>query len=223
MIPLKICGMTNLEDAVHAVEAGANAVGFIFYQKSPRYVSPELVKTIIRKLPRGAATVGVFVNHEAEKIKETLAYCGLDFIQLHGDETPEFCCRFPSDRLIKAVSLQQETDIAALKDYPVRAILVDSRDAERYGGTGKISNWKLAEAIKKIHPLILSGGLNAGNIQQAIETVAPDALDINSGVESSPGKKDSGKIKELIEIIKKREETGQVRLIGKREIFYLAR
>lgn len=223
MIPVKFCGMTNLEDAVCAAQAGAHAVGFIFYHRSPRYVSPELVKAIIKDLPRGTATVGVFVNHEAEKIKETVAYCGLDFIQLHGDEPPDFCCRFPSDRLIKAVSLHTESDLAILKEYPVKAILVDSRDAGLYGGTGKISNWKLAEKVKEIHPLILSGGLTADNIQQAIETVAPDALDINSGVESSPGKKDHGKIREIIEMINKIEKSSPVCLSGKREIFYKLR
>jgi phosphoribosylanthranilate isomerase len=223
MIPVKICGITNLDDALCAAQSGARAVGFIFYRKSPRYVSPELVKIIVQNLPRRMATVGVFVNEDAEKINETVAFCGLDLIQLHGDETADFCRRFPSDRLIKAVSLQKESDIIVLRGYAVRAILIDSRDAGLYGGTGKTVDWKLAQEVKKSHPLILSGGLNAGNIRQAVEMTTPDAVDINSGVEISPGKKDHEKIKKIIEIIKKIGETMHSRLIGKREIFYKSR
>jgi len=198
---IKICGITNLEDALFTSSCGADAIGFIFYPKSPRYVTPESVRNIIDNLPVDIVKVGVFVNHDAGEIGEIVRYCGLDMIQLHGDESPEYCRQFPENILIKAISPRSENDLNILRDYPVRAILIDSRDPGRYGGTGKTSDWNLAMKVKNTHPLILSGGLNTKNILKAIETVSPHAVDVNSGVEDSPGKKNHGKVKKIIAMV----------------------
>ena len=135
-------------------------------------------------------------------MKKIVGFCGLHMIQLHGDESPQYCAQFPMSSLIKAVSSWAEGEIQRLENYAVRAILVDARDPGRYGGTGKNSDWALAMKVKKVHPLILAGGLNPDNIRRAIETVRPDAVDINSGVETSPGKKDPDKIREIMDIIR---------------------
>jgi phosphoribosylanthranilate isomerase len=202
MVEVKICGITNMSDAFIAAECGADALGFIFYPKSQRYVAPEKVKEIIQKLPYEIIKVGVFVNHEIHEVKEIAKFCSLNLIQLHGDESPEYCAQFPISFLIKAIFYGAEEDIRKLKNYPVRAILVDARQPGHCGGTGKNSDWRLAIKIKEAHPLILAGGLNKENIRKAIETVRPQAVDINSGVEISPGKKDPDKIKEIIEIVR---------------------
>jgi len=205
MIGIKICGITNLDDAIAVAGSGANALGFIFYPRSPRYISPEKAKEIIENIPRKITRVGVFVNHRADEIKEIVDFCGLNLVQLHGNESPEFCRQFPASTLVKAFSPRTENDLQELKDYPVKAILVDTHDPKLYGGTGKTSNWKLASKIKKSHPLILSGGLNIDNIIEAIETAHPDAVDINSGVEVSPGKKDHSKVREIVKIVRKND------------------
>jgi phosphoribosylanthranilate isomerase len=199
---VKICGITNKEDAICVADCGAAALGFIFYPPSPRYIKPADARKIIRALPNKLVNVGVFVNEKLEEIKRVMEYCGLDMIQLHGDETTEFCREFPSARVIKAVELKNEADFAYAKSYHVGAILVDSRHAGLYGGTGKKSNWELAYRIKKSKPLILSGGLNGNNITEALRSVAPSALDINSGVEIFPGKKDHSKLSRIFDIIR---------------------
>jgi phosphoribosylanthranilate isomerase len=200
MTRIKICGMTNVSDARSAVEYGVDALGFIFYPKSRRYVSPEKAKEMIRKLPCDVIRVGVFVNQEIREVKEIARFCNLSLIQLHGNESPHYCSQFSGFSLIKAISPRTEAEILRLGDYPVGAVLVDAYEQGRYGGTGKISNWRLAIKVKERHSLILSGGLNAGNIREAIEAVRPQAVDINSGVEISPGKKDPDKIREIVEI-----------------------
>ncbi|MBW2650956.1 MAG: phosphoribosylanthranilate isomerase [Deltaproteobacteria bacterium] len=205
MTEIKICGITNLDDALAVYESGADALGFIFYPKSPRYVSPKKAKEIIENLPREITRVGVFVNHRAEEVKEIVEFCGLDLVQLHGNETPGYCRQFSASIVIKAFSPRAEKDLQMLKDYPVRAILLDAYDPGLYGGTGKTSNWELAAKIKEMHPLILSGGLNINNIRGAVEIVSPHAVDINSGVESSPGKKDHDKVRKIIELIRQND------------------
>jgi len=202
MIRVKICGITNIGDAYWAAELGADALGFIFYPKSPRSITPERAKEIIQKLPGSKGKVGVFVNQEIQAVKEIVSFCGLRLIQLHGDESPQYCAQFPMSTLIKAFSHCAEEEVQRLENYPVKAILVDAHEPGRYGGTGKNSDWALALKVKKNHPLILAGGLNRENIKRAIETVRPCAVDINSGVETSPGKKDPYKIREIIEIIR---------------------
>ena len=202
MTPVKICGITNKEDALCAADCGAAALGFIFYPPSPRYIKPADARKIAGVLPDDLVKVGVFVNEKPKEIKRIMEYCGFDLIQLHGDETPEFCREFPSAQVIKAVELKNEADFVYAKSYHVGAILVDSRHAGLYGGTGRKANWELACRIKNNKPLILSGGLNEKNIAEALRTVAPAALDINSGVESEPGKKDHAKLARIFDIIR---------------------
>ena len=208
MIRVKICGITNLGDAYWAAEFGADALGFIFYPKSPRSITPERAKEIVQRLPGSIGRVGVFVNQEIQAVKEIVSFCGLRLIQLHGDESPEYCSQFPRSTLIKAVSQCAEEEVQRLENYPVRAILVDAHEPGCYGGTGKNSDWALALKVKKTYPLILAGGLNKENIIRAIETVRPCAVDINSGVEASPGKKGPYKIREIIEIIRATDTDG---------------
>jgi phosphoribosylanthranilate isomerase len=177
---IKICGITNLKDATCVCKSGADAIGFIFYCKSPRYISPET----------------------ARDVKDIFSLCGLTMIQLHGDESPEYCRQFPADTLIKAISSRTQKDLYGLQDFPVKAILWDASEPGYYGGTGKTSNWDLAAMVKKSHDLILAGGLNVSNIDDAIMTVSPHAVDVNSGVEISPGRKDPVKIHSIIGMIR---------------------
>ena len=202
MTEVKICGITNREDALAAVHAGADALGFIFYPKSQRYIVPERAKEIIQKIPGSIGKVGVFVNQEIQAVKEIASFCGLRLIQLHGDESLQYCAQFPRSTLIKTVSHCADEEIQRLKNYPVKAVLVDAHEPSRYGGTGKKSDWALASKVKETHPLILAGGLNKENIRSAIEIVRPCAVDINSGVETWPGRKDLYKIREIMEIIR---------------------
>jgi phosphoribosylanthranilate isomerase len=224
MTAIKICGITRLEDASFIARCGADALGFIFYPPSPRYVTPEQAKIIISGLPvregsaelrphssksifpvsRRIATVGVFVNETVDKVMDIASYCGLDIIQLHGDESADYCRHFPAERIIKAFALKTPADVEHIKDYEVRAILVDTHDPVHYGGTGRTSNWELAAQAKILAPLILSGGLHPGNIREALEAVAPAAVDINSGVEDSPGIKDHEKVRTIIQMIRTR-------------------
>jgi phosphoribosylanthranilate isomerase len=201
MTAIKICGITNIEDACFAAASGADALGFIFHPRSPRYVAPETVKKIIKELPDTIITVGVFVNMDSQEVKRIMTLCSLDMVQLHGAESPAFCSQFPRAQVIKAIALRGEDDLAQLHEYPVKAMLVDAYDPERPGGTGEKADWALAAKVKAIHPLILAGGLSMANIQEAIEAIAPDAVDINSGVESAPGRKDHTKVKEIIELV----------------------
>jgi phosphoribosylanthranilate isomerase len=198
---IKICGITNIEDACFAAASGADALGFIFHPPSPRYVTPEIVKKIIEELPHPIITIGVFVNMASEEVKRIMTLCGLDMVQLHGAESPAFCREFSRSQVIKAIALRGEDDLTQLREYPVKAMLVDAYDPERHGGTGERADWALAAKVKAIHPLILAGGLSLANIQEAIEAIAPDAVDINSGVESAPGHKDHIKVKEIIELV----------------------
>ncbi len=208
MIEIKICGITGIEDALHAAACGANALGFIFYRQSPRYIDPATAAGIIARLPGAICKIGVFVNEAAETVKQTAAACGLDLIQLHGDETVDYCEGFHPDVLIKALPLETEKDLQRASLYPVRALLVDARSAGRYGGTGKQASWELAARLAKDKPLILAGGLNSENIAAAMRTVRPRAVDINSGVEEAPGKKNAEKVKEIIGIVRG-EESGE--------------
>ncbi|MDI6742861.1 MAG: phosphoribosylanthranilate isomerase [Smithella sp.] len=220
MIQVKICGLTNEVDALYAAACGASALGFIFYPPSPRYINPEDARTIVTALPDDIVRVGVFVNEKAETVKNISDYLALDMIQLHGDESPEYCRQFPASTVIKAIELNNDDDIDLALDYEVAALLADTRHAGLYGGTGKKSNWEFARKIKNKKPLILSGGLNAENIADALTAVAPDALDINSGVESFPGKKDHEKLSRLFEIIRTHDPVVQhSRIIFQRGLY----
>ena len=215
MTEIKICGITNLKDARRAFECGADALGFVFHPGSPRYLTPRAAREIIQDLPVEITKVGVFVNREYHVVKGMADYCSLDIIQLHGDETPEYCKHFTPLSLIKAVSEWKDNDLHRLSEYPVKAFLVDSRDQEHYGGTGIKSDWILAQKIGEIKPLILAGGLKAENIREAIQAVSPDAVDISSGVEVCPGKKDPEKMRELIDIIRAIDRPGRTSIFSR--------
>jgi phosphoribosylanthranilate isomerase len=209
MVQIKICGITNIEDGLAAASAGADALGFVFHPPSPRFVTPGQVREIIGSLPSGVCTVGVFVNLDVAEVLQIAELCDLEFIQLHGGETGEYCRRFPRERLIKALSFRSEDEFAEMSDYPVRAFLVDAHDPVRFGGTGKTCDWKLARKAAALHPLILAGGLNEENITAALEAVRPLAVDISSGIEVKPGKKDHEKIRAVIAAVRHFDRYGQ--------------
>ena len=216
MTEIKICGIRDQEEALFAAACGVEALGFIFYPGSPRYIDPPKAREIIAALPAAVAKVGVFVNHSAPAVRQIMDFCGLDLIQLHGDETPEYCLQFPSSRLIKALFLQNEADLINLERYRTRAILLDARTAEKYGGTGKRSDWVLAKRANDVHNIILSGGLNEENIAAALAEVAPPAVDLNSGVEFAPGRKDREKVRRIVALIRGSNETrGNKTIFGK--------
>ena len=198
-VKVKICGITNLEDASIAIELGADALGFIF-APSPRQIAPQKAAEIIRVIPPFVKTVGVFVNEAPATIREIMQHCGLDLIQLHGDESPSFC-EVLMPYVIKALRVKDESSLQTSRAYhgKVRALLLDTYSKEIAGGTGKTFDWDLAIKIKKIGmPIILSGGIGPSNIDQAVNTVRPDAVDVNSGIEEYPGKKSHILIKALM-------------------------
>jgi len=206
MIPTKICGITNFKDAKVSVENGASALGFIFYEKSPRAISIEKAKSISEQLSESVSRVGVFVNHEKEFIDEAIAEIPLGMIQLHGDESPNFCNQFDLP-VLKALRIKNKESLSAMNDYNVAGFLLDTFSNNQYGGTGETFDWSILNG-KSETPFILSGGLNPDNILDAIDSVNPVAVDVNSGVESSPGIKDLEKIKSLFKNLKNIKSTG---------------
>jgi len=206
MIPTKICGITNLDDANVAVENGASAIGFIFYEKSPRTISINNAKSISKHLPKTIARVGVFVNHEKDFIRLAISEVPLDMIQLHGDETPDFCNQFDV-AILKALRIKNEASLSVMDQYDVAVFLLDTFSNDQYGGTGETFDWSVLNRKFKT-PIILTGGLNSENILNAIDAVNPSAVDVNSGVESSPGKKDFNKLKSLFKNLNKTQSTG---------------
>jgi phosphoribosylanthranilate isomerase len=212
MTEIKICGITRLEDGLAASAFGADALGFIFHRGSPRYVPPERVKEMAKKLPTGIVMVGVFVNHDPCDVARIMAFCGLDLIQLHGNEPPEYEGLFPGNLLIRAFSLETEEDLTGLRDSPARVILVDSRRPGRYGGTGERADWRLARRVRETHPLLLAGGLTEENVEEAIRETGADGVDLNSGVEQSPGIKEAGRMRRIIDRIRSlgREEEKKI-------------
>lgn len=196
MARVKICGITNLEDALHAAACGADALGFVFFDKSPRCVTPEQVKEIIPQLPSFVTTVGLFVNETPQTIREKAAFCGLDRVQLHGDESPEDCL-LPPLRVIKALRVRDAESLARVDDYPGE-LLLDAWSDQVYGGSGHSFDWQLARELAARRSIILAGGLNPDNVTEAIAALEPYAVDVSSGVEQSPGKKDHDKVAEFI-------------------------
>lgn len=199
---IKICGITNLEDALCAVDAGADALGFVFYEKSPRYVPPVKVAQIVSALPPFVTTVGLFVNVDSAVIRQTMSTAGLNVIQLHGDELPEDCC-LPPYPVLKAVRVKDADSLVGIDEYDVSALLLDAWDDQQYGGTGESFDWQLARKLTGSLPIILAGGLTPDNVTQAIQEVNPYAVDVSSGIEKSPGLKDHNKIYEFIRQVKK--------------------
>jgi phosphoribosylanthranilate isomerase len=204
MVKIKFCGITNHQDASLAVELGVEALGFVF-APSPRQVKPETVRRIIDNLPPLVRTVGVFVDENPTLMRDVVDFCGLDMVQLHGIEPPDICVDL-MPRVIKAFRLKDAQDLRSLKPYygKVRAFLFDAYAEDRKGGTGRTLDWGLALKGKELGvPIILAGGLNAGNIRKAITVVRPYAVDVNSGIEVSPGKKSPLLMREFIQRIRR--------------------
>lgn len=210
-VKVKVCGITRLEDAMVAVEAGVDALGFIFYRKSPRNIKPETAREIIDQLPPFVDVVGVFVDKKREELEEIVQYCRLGYVQLHGNETPKYCerlARFAAPcQVLKALRVGGDMDTSRLAEYNdfVRGFLLDTYDKNMAGGTGKSFDWSLIARLDLKKPYILAGGLNSENIAQAVQAVQPYGVDINSGVEQEPGIKDHGKIIETVGVIRSLE------------------
>ena len=204
MVRIKICGITNLEDALLAADLGADALGFIFYPKSPRKVAPEAARAIIAQLPPLFTTVGVFVDEDAAAVRELAARLGLDWVQLHGQESPDYC-RSLGRRVIKGFRVQDQHSLAALEAYrgAAQALLLDTYKKGQIGGTGETFNWTLAREAQKYGPIILAGGLNPENVARAIAAAQPQAVDVASGVEAAPGKKDPEKLKRFFAAVRR--------------------
>lgn len=217
MTRVKICGITNVGDALLAAELGANALGFVFAE-SPRKIDPEKAAQIISELPPFITTVGVFVNHPAQDVKAIADYCKLDALQFHGEETGAYCQQF-RQKVIKAFRMRNYTEIedwifhenefeAATLLNPasnVVAYLVDAYARGQYGGTGIHLNWELVRNLESRKPLVLAGGLDHKNVALAVKVVKPFAVDVSSGVELKPGKKDKYKLREFMKVIKECE------------------
>lgn len=199
---IKICGITNADDAAIAREAGADALGFVMYRKSPRFVEPAVVKAIVAGLPPFVLPIGVFVNEEPERVRALMDDCGFTLAQLHGDESALYCQNLGRP-VIKAVRLKDRGTFLALAEFQgranVRGFLIDAFSDHAYGGTGQTVDWILAQEAARSMPIILAGGLSPMNVAEAIARVRPYGVDVSSGVEQSPGKKDPDKVKAFIQ------------------------
>src|SRR6202040_2104952 len=197
MVRVKICGITNVEDALLACELGADAIGFDFYSKSPRCISPYTASKIIRKLPPFVAAAGVFVNWQAAPVTALAKALGLAAAQLHGDEPPKLVSEIAKKvSVIKALHVGKGSALPPFAKYRgAAAFLLDASHSGQYGGTGHTTDWSLAHTAAKSHRILLAGGVTPENVAEAIRAVRPYAVDVTSGVESKPGKKDPGKLR----------------------------
>ncbi len=197
---VKVCGITNLNDALDSINAGCDALGFVFYKKSPRYIMPFKARDIIKKLPKDILKIGVFVNEKEKEIRRVAKLCGFALLQFHGEESPEFCSRFKDFKIIKAFRIGGGRDLNNILNYKSFAYLFDTFSKSKIGGTGKEFDWRLVRHFGNIkRPVFLSGGLNKENVLKAIETVRPQWIDVSSAVETRPGKKDYKKIRSFIQ------------------------
>ncbi len=195
---VKICGVRTYEEAKTALDCGAAMLGFNFWEKSPRYIKPIDAREIIQRLKPFNESIGVFVNEERKKLADILNCTGIFSVQLHGDESFEYCQHFGSMKIIKAFRVGEDFDIAELKNIPVDCFLLDSKVKGEYGGTGQRFDWRIAVEAKQISPIILAGGINIENVAEAIQYVRPFAVDVCSGVEAEPGRKDLIKLREFM-------------------------
>ena len=197
-VRVKICGITSIEDALAAIESGADALGFVFCASSPRCLGVREASKIVERLPPFITKVGLFVNASETFIHQIVEQSGIDALQLHGDESPQFCRQFRL-KVIKAFRVRDESSLASLSQYQPAAWLLDSYVPGKSGGTGKQFNWELAfKATQLCSPIVLAGGLTPGNVAEAVRQVRPYAVDVSSGVEWKPGKKDRHKMKDFI-------------------------
>jgi len=205
MVKIKICGITNLEDALNSVKAGCNALGFVFYRKSPRYITPEKASPIIKHIPAHILKIGVFVNAKEKTIKRIARLCNLDMVQFHGNESPEFCKKFKGYKIIKAFRVKDKIELKNLLNYKTFAYLFDTFVKSKIGGTGRKFNWALVRHLSGFNkPIFLSGGLNVKNVTEAMRQVRPDWLDVSSSIETKPGKKDYKKVKKFISLARQK-------------------
>jgi phosphoribosylanthranilate isomerase len=212
MVKVKICGITNLDDARAAVDAGADMLGFNFYPTSPRYVQPSTARAIIDTMRSAHAgtqvrTIGVFVNESLARVIDLAGELQLAGVQLHGDETDQFCrevkSAMPQTLLIKALTVRKKVDLDELPDYCADAIMVDAFDRELRGGTGRMADWELArEMAGRVARLFLAGGLSPENVGDAIAAVNPYAVDVCSSLETSPGKKSASRMKDFVAAVR---------------------
>jgi len=209
MILVKICGITNLDDALAAVGSGADALGFNFYPRSPRYISPSNAREITDHLPPGVLKVGVFVNEYVKSVVDVFSEAGLSAVQLHGDETPEYCEHLKGKYVIKAFGATSKFDWRAVELYDVEAIMLDSKDEVLRGGTGRVFDWTVAQrerqSVKSAAKLFLAGGLSPENVAEAIATVRPYAVDACSSLETTPGKKNHERVRAFINAVRNSE------------------
>ncbi len=199
MTKLKICGITNKVDALVAMELGVDMLGFVFYKKSKRYLTPAMAEDIINELPPKIAKVGVFLGEKKEDVIKIAEDVFLDTLQFHGDETPEYCSFFmPKYKVIKAFRVKDRGSLKQVNDYNTNYYLFDTYADESAGGTGTAFDWSILKDFKILKPIILSGGLEPDNVGRAIKELVPFAVDVSSGVESAPGKKDHAKVRAFI-------------------------
>jgi phosphoribosylanthranilate isomerase len=205
MPKVKICGITNAEDAAVAVEAGADALGFVFYRKSPRYIDPTLARQIVMGLPPLVIPVGVFVDEEQQVVQNIMDSCGLAVAQLHGNESAIYCKEL-GRTVWKALRVKDRSTFLALAEFRgragVRGFVLDAYSDQAYGGTGQVIDWQLAAEVAKAANILLAGGLTPDNVEKAIEAVRPYGVDVSSGVESVPRKKDHEKVRAFIRAAK---------------------
>lgn len=203
MVRVKICGITNVEDALLACELGADAIGLNFYEKSPRCISPFTARKVIQKLPPFVASVGIFVNWQVAPVTTLAKALGLTTAQLHGDEPPKLVREIAKKvSVIKALHVGKGSGVPPFAKYRgVTAFLLDAPHSGQYGGTGHTADWSLASTAAKSHSILLAGGLTPENVAEAILTVRPYAVDVTSGVESKPGKKDHAKLRAFFEAV----------------------
>lgn len=202
-VKVKICGITNVEDALAAADAGADAIGLMFYEKSPRCVSIERAQEISQSLPPYIMRVGVFVDPDPGLVATAMSHCDLTLLQFHGDETNDFCLQFGLMSM-KAFRVKDASTLQQLAIYQTAAFLLDSYVAGKHGGTGEKFNWDLAVEAKKFgKPIFLSGGLTPENVASAVQHVQPFGVDVSSGVEAAPGKKDHKKIRDFVAAVRK--------------------
>ncbi len=199
MVKVKVCGITNIEDALKAVYYGAYALGFVFYKKSPRYVSPSRARKIIEALPPFITPVGVFVNQKERAVMDVCRFTRIKTVQFHGDEKPVYCKRFKDFKIIKAFRVGTVFFPEMVNKYKVDSYLFDTYQEDVHGGTGKKFNWDKISKYKFDKPVVLSGGLNPDNIKEAIEQVNPFAVDVSSGLEKAPGIKNPRLIRSFFE------------------------
>ena len=197
MTLVKICGITSVADAAVAVDAGADMIGLIFYPPSPRYVTPRQAEAIVASLPAELPAVGVFVNESLETITGIARQTGISRVQLHGDESPDLCHRLPW-RCIKTFRFTEKVKPEMMPDYPVHAFLIEGFHGELYGGGGVKADWCRVATLHGYGRIILAGGLTPDNVREAISTVGPYAVDVCSGVEDTPGRKDAAKVRAFV-------------------------